>query len=274
MESEEQESSHGSSLRTIASGQTGGQTGSPCVCRLSIVSDNLMPSVFLFATLDTKGREADFVRGTPDVVGRRRDPRRCRRSRHARGRGRCAARADLRAGGDDDRSGAEESRPWRGRDEGRRRRGKARARSVRARRGVGRPWPGRIGGNDDRDGGDAGAAARRAEGDGQHARVGHGAAVRRRQRHLHAQLGGRHPRHQPRQPGGALAGGPGDGRPGEAIPRPEPQRGRQTAGGRDDVRRDDRVRGARARDAGARGLRGPGLPRDRQRRTGHGVAHQ
>ena len=29
--------------------------------------------------------------------------------------------------------------------------------------------------------------------------------------------------HQPREPGGALAGGPGDGRPRDAIPRPEPQ---------------------------------------------------
>ena len=66
-----------------------------------------MPSVFLFATLDTKGREADFVRGlltswgvavtlvdvgalgTPAVAAD------------------MSARADLRAGGDDDRGGAE-----------------------------------------------------------------------------------------------------------------------------------------------------------------------
>ena len=46
-----------------AHGQRGRRrTGRSPRCWLSIVSDNLMPSVFLFATLDTKGREADFVR--------------------------------------------------------------------------------------------------------------------------------------------------------------------------------------------------------------------
>ena len=138
---------------------------------LSIVSGSLMPSVFLFATLDTKGREADFVRalltswgvavtlvdvgalGTPAVtadVSRERIFELAETTieavRQRADRGEAVTKAAA---------------------------GAARlAREAYARGEVsGILGLGGFGGNDHRDGGDAGAAARRTESDGQHARV-------------------------------------------------------------------------------------------------------
>ena len=133
-----------------------------------------MKTVYLLATLDTKGVEAAFVRDqlAPSGCGERSSTRAasaCPRSRptsrasecsgsRARRSRRCAARA----------TGARLS--------------KAAAQGVtrladrpaRARRGRGRARAGRLGGHDDRHGGHAGAAAGRAEGHGQHARLGPG----------------------------------------------------------------------------------------------------
>ena len=120
-----------------------------------------MASVFVLATLDTKGREADFVRrlltswgvGVTLVDTARSAPPAVAadisRERIFELAGTTLEAVRKRADRGEAVTSAADGR------------GEARPRGVRARRAGGRARPGRIGGNDHRHGGDEGAAARR-----------------------------------------------------------------------------------------------------------------
>ncbi len=239
-------------------------------CSASPTRRPAMPSVFLFATLDTKGREADFVRrllrswgvavtlvdvgalGTAAVeadITRRALFELGGTSLEASGAARTAARPS----------------PWR----------RAARRGWRAKRFAAGDLQGVLG-----LGGSAGTtiatAAMQALPLGvPKVMVSTLASGTVRQfvgdkDIFMLNAGRRHPRPQPRQPAGAVAGRRGDGRAGQ--PSAAAAAGRQADGRGDDVRGDDAVRRTGARDAGAGWLRGPRLPCDRQRRTGDGVA--
>ena len=153
------------------------------------------------------------------LVGHRRD----RRRRRCPWKPGCSAGhypgTHLRARGHDARARAQERRPRSGRHDRGRRCGAPCARRAREERSRGRPRPRRLCWNDDWHGRDEGAATRCAESHGEYPGLRHGAAVRRRQRHLHAQLGRRHRGNQPDQPIGPLPGRARHGRA-RALRRP------------------------------------------------------
>ena len=221
-----------------------------------------MATVVLLGTLDTKGREYDYLRDRlreqgVDVVlvdagvfeplveadvTQRRGCRRCRR--RPRGAARGAATA------------APPSRRWAA--------GRRRSCAACTRR-AGSTASSRVGGSGNSSigaAGDAGAAGRRAEADRLDRRLRRHAAVRRRHRRLDDLLRRRHLRAEPDLGADPLERGRRDRRDGEGRASRESE-GEPPADRRDDVRRDDAGGDAGARAAGGARVRGARLPRDR-----------